>query len=230
VDDPEAARPLAGVVELLGPLADRYAAVALVSGRPADFLAAHAGAPGVRYLGLYGLQEIRDGRVWVDPRLEAARPAVVAAQQDLRDSPAVRESGAFPEDKRYAVAVHTRRVPDRDRWAAPIDRTARQIAGRHGLEVVPGKLVWELRPAVRSDKGDAVRRVVAESAAREVVVVGDDLGDLAAFAAVAGLAAEGRDGLRVAVRSAETPPALLAEADLVVDGPPGVLDFLHWST
>jgi trehalose 6-phosphate phosphatase len=34
-------------------------------------------------------------------------------------------------------------------------------------------------------------------------------------------------GLRVAVRSAEAPPALLAEADLVVDGPPGVLDFLQ---
>ena len=97
----------------------------------------------------------------------------------------------------------------------------------HGLEVVPGKLVWELRPAVRGDKGDAVRRVVAESAAREVVVVGDDLGDLAAFAAVAGLTAEGGDGLRVAVRSAEAPPALLAEADLVVEGPAGVLDFLQ---
>ena len=41
-DDPEAARPLAGVVELLGPLAARFAAVALVSGRPADDLAEHA--------------------------------------------------------------------------------------------------------------------------------------------------------------------------------------------
>jgi trehalose 6-phosphate phosphatase len=79
---------------------------------------------------------------------------------------------------------------------------------------------------VRSDKGDAVRRVVAESAAREVVVVGDDLGDLAAFAAVAGLTAEGGDELRVAVRSAEAPPALLDEADLVVEGPAGVRDFL----
>jgi trehalose-6-phosphatase len=42
----------------------------------------------------------------------------------------------------------------------------------------PGKLVWELRPAVRSDKGHAVRRVMAESGARAVVVAGDDLGDL----------------------------------------------------
>jgi trehalose 6-phosphate phosphatase len=80
---------------------------------------------------------------------------------------------------------------------------------------------------VRSDKGDAVRRVVAESGAREVVMVGDDLGDLAAFAAAEQLVVEGHERLRVAVRSAEAPPALLAEADLVVEGPPGVLDFLQ---
>jgi trehalose 6-phosphate phosphatase len=227
VPDPEAARPLEGVVELLGPLAARYAAVALVSGRPADFLATHAAAPGVRYLGLYGLQEIRDGQVRVDPRLEAGRPAVEAARRDLRDHAAVYESGAWLEDKRYAVAVHTRRVTDPGRWAGPIDQAAHEIASRHGLEVVPGKLVWELRPAVPSDKGDAVRKVVADSGARSVMVAGDDLGDLAAFAAAAQLASEGGDALRVAIRSAEAPPELLADADLVVEGPPGLRDLLE---
>jgi trehalose 6-phosphate phosphatase len=94
VDDPQAVRPLHGIVELLAPLADRFAAVALISGRPAAYLAAHASAPGVRYLGLYGLQEIRDGQIWVDPRLEAARPAVMAAHEDLKTHPAVEASGA----------------------------------------------------------------------------------------------------------------------------------------
>lgn len=227
VDNPDAARPLAGVVELLEPLAARFAAVALISGRPARFLAGHAAAAGVRYLGLYGLQEVRDGHVWVDPRLRAARPAVLAAAEDLRSSPAVHASGAHLEDKEYAIAVHTRRTQDPDSWSTTINETVREIADRHGLEVIPGKLVWELAPNVHADKGDAVRRVIAESGARSVVVIGDDLGDLPAFNAVARPAEHGHGGLRVAVRSAEAPPPLLAQADLIVDGPPGVLDFLQ---
>ena len=155
----EAARPLEGMVELLGPLAACFAAV-----------------------GLYGLQEVRDGQVRVDPRLEAGRPAV---------------------------------------------QPAREIATRHGLEVVPGKLVWELRPAVPSGKGDAVGKVAASSGARSVMVAGDDLGDLAAFAAATQLAVEGGDTLRVAVRSPEAPERLVADADLVVEGPPGLRDFLE---
>jgi trehalose 6-phosphate phosphatase len=194
VDDPNEARPLPGTVELLGHLAARFAAVALLSGRPADYLAKHAAAPGVRYLGLYGLQEIRDGDVWVDPRLEAAQPAVMAAQQDLRDCAAVRDSGAYLEDKQYAVAIHTRRVADAARWTTPIDEAARQVAERHGLDVVLGKLVWELRPAVRNNKGDAVRRIISESNARSVVVAGDDLGDLSRIQARLQLRLSKHDG------------------------------------
>jgi trehalose 6-phosphate phosphatase len=227
VDDPQAARPFEGILELLEPLAQRFAAVALVSGRPAAYLAEHAQAAGVRYLGLYGLQEIHDGQVRADQRLEAARPKVVAAGEALQAAPAVRESGAWLEDKEFAVAVHTRRVADPDRWADAIDQAAREIAEQHGLEIIPGKLVWELRPPVPADKGDAVRRVVAESGAQEVVMIGDDLGDLPAFAAVTELAAKGHDGLRVAVRSDEAPPRLLAQADLIVEGPSGVRDLLE---
>jgi trehalose 6-phosphate phosphatase len=227
VDDPDAARPLHGVVDLLPTLAERFAAVAIISGRPAPYLAEHVGAPGVRYLGLYGLQEMHQGRVRVDPRLEAALPMVTAAEASLRGSSPVRDSGAWIEDKVYSVAVHTRRVPDRDLWTDAIDRTARQVAVQHGLELIPGKMVWELRPAVRSDKGDGVRRVVAESSAQTVVMVGDDLGDIPAFAAVSELVASGHGGLRVAVRSEESPPDLLAAADLVLDGPEGVLEFLR---
>jgi len=58
--------------------------------------------------------------------------------------------------------------------------------------------------------------------------IGDDRGDLAAYAALMRLVENGHlaHAVRVAVRSAECPPEMLAQADLVVDGPPGALDLL----
>ncbi len=56
---------------------------------------------------------------------------------------------------------------------------------------------------------------------------GDDLGDLSAFAAAFELKARGGDVLRVAVDSAEAPPALIEQADVIVDGPAGLLEFLR---
>jgi hypothetical protein len=40
------------------------------------------------------------------------------------------------------------------------------------------------------------------------------------------LKAAGGDALRIAMDSAEAPPALIDEADLIVDGPRGLLEFL----
>jgi hypothetical protein len=148
VEDPQAARPLEGIVELLEPLAARFAAVALISGRPAAYLAEHAHAPGVRYLELYGLQEIRDGQVWVDPRLEVARPAVVAAHEDLKTHPAVQASGAWLEDKECAGRcphpAHRRPRPlgRADRPGSPPDCRPPRLGGRPrqaGMGVAPSR-------------------------------------------------------------------------------------------
>jgi trehalose 6-phosphate phosphatase len=226
VPDPEAAAPLPEVPALLASLARRFAAVALVSGRPAAWLAERAGAPGVRYLGLYGAEELVDGRRVVDEAVAAARPAVRAARQDLAADEAVAGSGAYLEDKDLSVVIHLRRVAEPDRWADAVAAAASEVARRHGLEVLPGRLVWELRPPTGGDKGGAVRRVLDASGASAVVVAGDDVGDLAAFKAAADLEAAGGQALRVAVRSAEAPAALLAAADLVVDGPDGLRDLL----
>jgi trehalose 6-phosphate phosphatase len=226
VEDPEAAVAPTGTTELLARLAARYAAVALVSGRPAAFLAERVPAPGVRHVGLYAMEEVLDGEVHTDPAAEAYRLAVQAALHDLRAHPAVTGSGAWLEDKGLAAGVHLRRVSEPERWAGPVEQAAAEVARAHGLALAPGKLVYELRPPIERDKGDAVRRVVAESGARLVMMAGDDLGDLAAFEALDELERSGHEGLKVAVRSAESPAALLQAADLVVDGPEGVRELL----
>ena len=77
VSDPEAARPLDGVADLLQRLARRFGVVAVVSGRPAAFLAERlppprGGTDRVRRIGLYGIEEVGpDGAVHL---ADAARP------------------------------------------------------------------------------------------------------------------------------------------------------------
>jgi trehalose 6-phosphate phosphatase len=68
-----------------------------------------------------------------------------------------------------------------------------------------------------------------EGPLRAAVYVGDDVTDLDAFHALRAMAAEGelQSALCVAVRSEESPPELVEQADLVVDGQSGVRGLLE---
>ncbi|WP_312008372.1 trehalose-phosphatase [Nocardioides alcanivorans] len=129
------------------------------------------------------------------------------------------------ETKPLGVAVHTRRMIDPsaafDRICAPL--TA--LAAEHGLDVVPGRHVVEVR-VPGPDKGDAVRRHAAESAATGYLFAGDDLGDLAAAAAVGELRGRGLTTLVVCATSDEE-PGLREVADIAVPGVDGMMAFLR---
>ena len=217
VDDPSAARGLSGTVEVLHDLTQRYAVVAVVSGRPASFLLDRLG-PGIRLSGLYGLEEVGvDGAVAVaDEALPwAGVVAAVAAQ-------ATAALGPLVEPKGLSLTLHFRAAPDREdevrSWAAT-------EAARSGLEVRSAKASVELHPPVAADKGTVV--AAATAGLEAACFLGDDVGDLPAFAALERLQAAGLHGVRVAVRTAESPPELLDRADLVVEGPEGALDVLR---
>ena len=220
--DPDEARPMDGAVELLHRLANRYARVVVVSGRPARFLADHlrvAECPRLVAFGLYGL-EWTDGESVVEhvdagPWREVIAASVAAAEREAPEDVTV-------EHKGLALTLHVRVAPKEADWAAGwvVERAAST-----GLVVHPARKSYELRPPVAVDKGTVVADLLVGMGA--ACFIGDDLGDLPAFDAL-DVAAE-RDGLRalrVAVRSAEAPPDLLDRADYKVDGPPGVLDLL----
>jgi trehalose 6-phosphate phosphatase len=78
------------------------------------------------------------------------------------------------------------------------------------------------------DKGRGVRRLLDEASLDAALYVGDDTTDLDAFKGLRSAVADGRlrTALCVGVRSDETPAALEASADLLVDGPPGVRTLL----
>jgi trehalose 6-phosphate phosphatase len=216
VADPARSRPVPGVPALLGRLADRMSAVAVVSGRPGAFLAAAlAGAgPRVQLVGLYGLEWVEDGTVRLAPEAVGwVGPATAAAAAARAD--AERPDAVEVEPKGPSVTLHWRRSPGGEAWALGF---ARAWAGRTGLVAQPGRMSVELRPPLEIDKGTVVERL--GRGRRLACFAGDDAGDLAAFAALDRLAASGTAVQRVAVADAESPPELVRAADVVVRGGP----------
>jgi trehalose 6-phosphate phosphatase len=103
------------------------------------------------------------------------------------------------------------------------------VATGAGLELIEGKMVVELVPPDRPLKGGAVERLVGEHALEALLYAGDDHADLDAFAALDRLSASKDVGVavRVAVRGPETPLAMVEAADVVVEGPEGLVDLLR---
>jgi trehalose 6-phosphate phosphatase len=225
VPDPSAARPLPGAVPALAALAGSVGTVAVITGRAAAEAVELGGldaVPGILVLGHYGWQRWQDGKLSVPespPAVEEARRALPGL---LREAGA--PEGTWIEDKEHAVAVHTRRAADPEGALRDLRGPLGDLAGRLGLAAEPGRLVVELRPP-GMDKGAALTALAGEREARSVLFCGDDLGDLPAFAAVRSLRAAGTPGCAVASASAES-PQVAAAADLVVDGPEGVVALL----
>ena len=196
VADPAAAHVHPGAIAALRRLAARVGTVAVITGRPVAQAVELGGLDTVP--GLIVLGHYGWER-WESGQVSAPHvpPGVAAARREL---PGVLRAASAPtgtriEDKGHAVAVHTRGTDDPDAALAQL---------RGPLEL---------------------RELAAERGARSVLFSGDDLGDLAAFAAVRDLRAAGTPGVTVvsAAPESDLPPE---SADLAVNGPDGIAALL----
>lgn len=218
VADAENARPLPGVPELLLRLEATFGVLAIVSGRPVAFLATHLPAS-LELHGLYGLEASVGGVPAQHPDALAWRTVVDEVVAGARtDGP----MGVDVENKGLSLTLHFRRRPDLAETALA---WATDAAERSGLELRTAKMSLELHPAVAVDKGTVVEARAAGMTA--ACYIGDDRGDLPAFAALDRLAAAGLAAVKVAVRTPDADPELLAEADEKVVGPVGAVAFLR---
>jgi trehalose 6-phosphate phosphatase len=235
VDDPESAHIHPDAPQVLTDLADVVRAVAVVTGRPARQALALGGLDQVgdaiggngRELYLFG-QYGNERWSSTSRRIVSPRPPAGLATFG-RELPRVLRSAdaadAYVEDKGLAVAVHTRRLDDPD---AAFDRLVKPIgdlAERHGLTVEPGRRVLEVR-SHGMHKGLVVDYLAEHLEAGGFLFAGDDLGDVEAFEAVLDLRRRGLPTLLVCSASREE-SALRDLADVVVQGPEGVLDLLR---
>ena len=166
-------------------------AAGVISGRALEDLRGRVRVPGVVYAGAHGLEVEGAGLAFHHP--EATRLATgLAALAEALARRLASLRGVWVEPKGLTVALHYREAPA---GAAPaLRRIARAAVEASGLpvELLPGKRVIEIRPAVGWTKGDCALWLRDALAPRVVgrwvatLYLGDDTTDEQVFTALKG--------------------------------------------
>ena len=215
--------------ELLKKLASQYALVACVSGRRAADARRVVGLDELAYSGNHGFELLLPGED--EPRPD---PSLDGRDEDASrfvgglDHGQLEKAGIRIEDKGAIIALHWRGAENE----GAAESLAHEIASdAEWQELVPhrGRKVLEIRPNVAVNKGIAVAALIPMRSISAALYAGDDRTDVDAFRALRTLQEDGNLGtvVCVAVASDETPAEVEANADLVVEGPDGVVALLE---
>lgn len=221
-EDPSAVRPAPGVIAAVTELSRVVGHVAIVSARPVDFLRDRfAALPAeVDFYGLYGLEAYQGGQTHTNPIALQWAPTIARLAEEAR---AELPGDDVVEFKRLSIALHYRTTPEAE---AEVQAWARRAADRLGLRTQQGRMVVELKPPVELDKGTVIAEAVG--AATCAWYFGDDISDIKAFQALRSRAERdpGFAEVCVAVANPETGHELHAAADLTLDSPAALAEFL----
>src|SRR5215213_6568143 len=215
--------------DLLRALAERYALVGCLSGRRALDARRIVGLDQLAYSGNHGFELLLPGEdeVRPDPSLdghEGDAPKFVAGL----DRSGLERAGIRAEDKGAIVALHWRGAENE----GAAESLAHEIASEaewNGLVPHRGRKVLEIRPNVAINKGIAVAALIPARPVDAALYGGDDRTDVDAFTALRTLRDDGvlKATACIGVASAESPPEVSREADLVVQGPEGFVTVLE---
>jgi trehalose 6-phosphate phosphatase len=205
--------PEPGTFQVLTDLVASFALVAVVTGRRGEEIRRLVPVDGLEVFGVYGLEHAGaagSARVHL-PELERIAASV---------------PGAWVEDKGVSLTVHYRSARDPDAAGEILGPAVEDLARREGLALMVGKRAIEVAPDRVPGKGAVIAGEVKSRGLSACLYAGDDLADLDAFAALEQLQGDGMETMKIAVRSEETPPELIASADVVVERPAGLVRLL----
>ena len=188
--DPALPKVLIRLQERLG------GALAIISGRPVEFLDERFVPHEFDMAGLHGLEHRIAGRLSMcDPdEHPALRDMVARLEQIVAD-----KEGVLIEDKGCSVAIHWRLAPHEKDFALATAHAAIEALG-NDYRVQHGKAVAEILPSA-AGKGKVIERFLHEAPyqGRRPIFVGDDLTDENGFKTV-----NAHGGLSVRIGAGET--------------------------
>lgn len=226
-DTPEAASVSSIIKEHMQQLAKRLPLVAIISGRSVESVREMLDLDDLVYVGNHGLEWWARKRSWTMPGVKPYRQEITRAIGDIQQR--IRTEGVVIENKGATAAIHFRQAKDARTAKEAIIGAIYSSTAAQALDVKVGKMVVELRPPLRLNKGWAVGRLARAFRLRGMVYLGDDTTDLDAFDRIRRLRSSGTTrGLAAAVLGPETSPLVVESADVTLQGVPEVERFLRW--
>lgn len=225
---PDKAKLYPGVASLLEQ-AKHYAQVAIMTGRGVDDGAAMVNIEGLTYIGTHGAEWCEGLPTHHPVRISAeVLPYIEPGQQvlDLAEQQFAEWPGVMVERKRLGGSIHYRLAPNPEQARKAIMETLREPARARNFLLSRGKRVIEIKPAIKINKGQALKRFVEHFNLASVLFAGDDRTDLDAMREIERLRQDGLRAIIVTVEAADTLPELLEHADIVVQGVAGMAEFL----
>ncbi|MFC1978368.1 trehalose-phosphatase [Chloroflexota bacterium] len=197
----------------LSALVDRLDLVAVISGRPLTEVMGMVGVEGLVYVGNHGLEMWNRGapEKWQgSERYVDTITSAVSAIKNMLDV-----DGLYFENKGLTASIHYRNCTDIISVRSRILAAVGSLSQASDLRISNGKMVVELRPKLKADKGSALNTLIEKYRLSGAIYIGDDVTDVDAFEALQG---SGTKGIAIGVVSDETPPQLYKAADYTING------------
>jgi trehalose-phosphatase len=193
VESPELAHISESTRELLRALVDQHRiTLGIISGRALADLRNMVAVNGAVYAGNHGFEIEGPGLSFVNPLAEEIQPFLRAISQILTLTLKTTR-GVFIENKGLTLSVHFRQMANENIRSLKIifQRLIKEAQVSGKFRITPGKKVFELRPAVDWNKGDAIKLLAEKygqfnGKTNETlpIYLGDDLTDEDGFAAI----------------------------------------------
>jgi trehalose-phosphatase len=160
--------------------------VAIISGRSLSDVRNHVGAAGIIYAGNHGAEIDLNNSPESHVGIVGFRDELVNARNQLAESFAGFQ-GAFVEDKGFGIGLHYREIhPEQlDAFHEQFSEWSKQLSA--DLQILRAKKVYEVRPKIAWNKGNAVWHTWQSAAPDALpICLGDDLTDEDGFRVLQG--------------------------------------------
>jgi trehalose 6-phosphate phosphatase len=160
--------------------------LAIISGRKLSVVKRLVGISKIIYVGNHGYEILAGGKHWIHPAAKKSIPLFKKIKAELEKK--LHYQGLLIEDKGLTLSLHYRSLAKSALPAFKKDFKLALMPWRRAIKITSGKKVYEVRPPLNWDKGQAVRWLIKNLKLQKYapVYIGDDQTDEDAFKVLKG--------------------------------------------